>query len=330
MSDIRYSSERGKKKKMILIIEKIVSIFLIMAIGFFANRIGVLPKEANDVLTSVLIKIITPCMLISSITSKELSEDTVSATIQIFCGGLIFFIVCAFISFILSKYVFHIKEDEVGTYAFTLGSINSGFMGFPVTLALFGSEILYFMVIHNITLTVYMYSFGPVILAAGHGRKSSFNWHPFLKSFLNINTIVSFISIIMLFAGLHLPSFLFDTVESVGDATVPISMLLVGLQLGQSNPLKILKNGKMVALSLIKMLTFPVLTFLAVNWLPLATSVKVCMVFAAVFPAAVAAAPVTSLEGKDPVPSAEMIAFTTLVSVATIPLFAALITAYYL
>ena len=314
---------------MVLIVEKIISIFLIMALGFFANRIGVLPQEGSDFLTNLLIKIITPCMVFSSITSKELSEDTLSATIQAFVGGLIFFTCTALICFVLSKFVFRIEKEDVGTYAFTLGSINSGFMGFPITLALFGSEILYYVVIHNIALTIYLYSIGAVILSVCSGGKASFNLRSFLKSFTNVNAVASFISIIMLFAGLHLPSILFETVESIGDATVPISMLLVGMQLGQSNPLKMLKNGKMVALSLIKMLAFPVLTFLAVNWLPLATSVKVCMVFASVFPAAVGAVPVVAIEGRNALASAELVAFTTLVSVATIPIFATLITAYY-
>ncbi len=314
---------------MLLIIEKIVSIFLIMALGFIANRVGVLPKEANDFLTNLLIKVITPCMVFASITSKELEDDTVAATIQVFFGALVFFMVAALIGFLLSKYVFRAKPEQIGIYTFTYGSINSGFMGFPITLALFGSEILYFVVIHNITLTIYLYSIGPAILALCSGEKASFSWKTFFHSFLNINTIASVVSIFMLFTGLHLPDFLFDTVESVSDATVPVSMLLVGMQLGQTNPLKMLANGKMVGLSLIKMLTLPVLTFLAVNWLPLSVSVKVAMVFAAVFPAAVATVPVVTLEGKDSIATAEIVAFTTLVSVATIPIFATLITAYY-
>ena len=185
------------------------------------------------------------------------------------------------------------------------------------------------MVLHNIMLTIYTYTFGPTILSLGSKEKKSFNWKAFLLSFCNINAVVAFISIIMLFAGLHLPAFLFQTTETIGNATVPVSMLLVGMQLGDSNPLGMLKHGRMVAISVVKMLLLPVLTFLAINWLPLAVNVKVCLIFAAVFPAAVAAVPVTAMEGKNTLASAETVAFTTLLSVVTVPLFAAILMGYY-
>lgn len=315
---------------MVLIIEKIISIFLIMAVGFAANRLGVLPKEANEFLTNLLIKIITPCMIVSSITSKELTEETFAATIETLVLAMLFFIFAAIAGYLICKFIFRVEPENLGVYAFTFGSINSGFIGFPITLALFGADILYLMVLHNIALTVYLYSLGPIILSAGSGSKKAFDLKSFLLSFCNINAIVSFISIVMLFAGLHLPATIFETAETIGDATVPISMLLVGMQLGDTNPVKMLAHGKMVGISFTKMLLLPVLTFLAVNWLPIPSAVKLCLTFAAVFPGAVAAVPVTSLEGKNALPSAEVVAFTTLLSILTIPAFATVLTAYYL
>ena len=50
----------------------------------------------------------------------------------------------------------------------------------------------------------------------------------------------------MLFAGLHLPSMLFDSVTLIGDVTVPLSMLVVGMQLGESNIGRIIKNLSLI------------------------------------------------------------------------------------
>ena len=152
----------------------------------------------------------------------------------------------------------------------------------------------------------------------------------FFVSFWNPNAVASVISLVMLFAGLHLPKLIFEPVQTLGDATIPLSMLLVGLQLSESNISGLIKNGKILAFSLVKMLLLPVLTFFAVNWLPLAVSVKICLIFAAVFPAAVAVAPVTAMENKNSLAAAELIAITTLLSVGTIPLFATLLTQFYL
>ena len=316
-----------------LIVEKIVSIFLIMAVGFVANRTGVLPREGNKFLTNLLIKVIAPCMIFSSITSKELTDDTFAATLYTLLGAALFSVCAAVLGWVLCKYLLRVSPlEDVGVYAFVFASLNSGFMGFPITLALFGQDILYFMVVHNITLTLYLYTLGPIILSMssqGSQKKSAFDLRSLLASLLNINTIVAFVSIILLFAGLHLPALLFESIETIGNATVPISMLLVGVQLGESNPLKIIKNGKLVAISVLKMFLLPVLTFLAVNWLPILPEVKLCMTFAAVFPGAVAAVPVVAIEGKNSLTCAEMVAFTTFLSVATVPLFAAFLMHWY-
>lgn len=337
---------------MELIIEKILAIFLLMATGFGVGKLKVLPKDSNATLNVLLIKVITPCMILSSITSKELTDDTLSMTLQTFAGSVVFFAAAGVLGYFFAKHLLRVRpSSNIGVYTFAFASINTGFMGFPVTLALFGQDIFYLMVMQNVILTVYLYSAGPLILrlgcessealpagaadtasavetsgAAGGGSALK----SFFKSFWNPNAVASVISLAMLFAGLHLPTVIFEPVQTLGDATIPLSMLLVGLQLSESNIADLIKNGKILAFSLGKMLILPVLTFFAVNWLPLAVSVKICLIFAAVFPAAVVVAPVTAMENKNSLAAAELIAITTLLSVGTIPLFATLLIQFYL
>ena len=61
---------------------KVISIFLIMAVGLVANKIGILPTESKKYIVDLLILITTPCMVFTSITSKELTDDTIPMTLQ--------------------------------------------------------------------------------------------------------------------------------------------------------------------------------------------------------------------------------------------------------
>lgn len=337
---------------MELIVGKVLAIFLLMAAGFGVGRLKVLPEGSDATLNVLLIKVVTPCMILSSITSKELTDDTLSMTLQTFAGSVVFFAIAGVLGYFFAKHMLHVNpSSNIGVYTFAFASINTGFMGFPVTLALFGQDIFYLMVMQNVILTVYLYSAGPLMLKLGCASSealpagatdtasaaktasaagSSSALKSFFVSFWNPNAVASVISLVMLFAGLHLPKLIFEPVQTLGDATIPLSMLLVGLQLSESNISGLIKNGKILAFSLVKMLLLPVLTFFAVNWLPLAVSVKICLIFAAVFPAAVAVAPVTAMENKNSLAAAELIAITTLLSVGTIPLFATLLTQFYL
>lgn len=302
---------------------------MIIAVGFTANKADIMPMAANKYLVGLLIRVTCPCMIVASITSNELREDTLSLSLQTLIGAVIFFTVSALVGwFICAKIVKVLPRENIGVYTYSFGSINSGFIGFPITLALFGSSILYLMVIHNVLLSLYLYTFGIMLVNIGaSGRKLDFKG--FLNSFKNINSIAAGVSIIMLFMGLKLPTVIFDCVDMIGDATTPLSMLIVGMQLGDCDFREVLKNRKLLGISLLKMLLLPVLTFLLVNWLPLDVSVKVCLVFAASFPVAVAVVPVTSEQNRDSLIAAEMVAITTLFSLVVIPAVAAFLIGYY-
>ena len=314
---------------MELVFGKILSIFMIIAVGFAANKADIMPMAANKYLVGLLIRVTCPCMIVASITSNELREDTLSLSLQTLIGAVIFFTVSALVGwFICAKIVKVLPRENIGVYTYSFGSINSGFIGFPITLALFGSSILYLMVIHNVLLSLYLYTFGIMLVNIGaSGRKLDFK--DFLNSFKNINSIAAAISIIMLFMGLKLPTVIFDCVDMIGDATTPLSMLIVGMQLGDCDFGEVLKNRKLLGISLLKMLLLPVMTFFMVNWLPLDVSVKVCLIFAASFPVAVAVVPVASEQNRDSLIAAEMVAITTLFSLVVIPAVAAFLIGYY-
>lgn len=316
---------------MILVLEKVLSIFLLIAAGFFVGRIGILPKDALDSLNVVLLKVVAPCLIVSSITSKELTKETFTATIQILATTCIFCLAASIVGLFLSKFIFKIRPvEDIGMYAFAFASLNCGFLGFPVTLALFGQDIFYLMIMENVVTIVYFYACGPILLRIGaennSKESSTFNWRDLI---CNPNIVASIFSLIMLFCGLHLPDFLFESVETLGDATIPLSMLVVGLQLSESKLVDIIKDRKLVSFAATKMLLLPVLTFLAVNWLPLAVPVKLCAVMASVFPVAVVVAPITAMEGKNGASASALVVISTLISIATIPIFAAFLTHYY-
>lgn len=314
---------------MSLILGKILSIFLIIGIGFAANKAGIMPMSSNKYLVGLLIKVTCPFMIISSITSNELHDDTLSLSLQTLFGAAVFFVIYAILGWIVSAKLVKVDPAEnIGVYTFSFGSVNSGFIGFPITLALFGSGLLYLMVIENVVLGLYLYTFGIMLVNIGTSRGKP-DFKGFVNSFKNINTIASVVSIAMLFMGLKLPSIIFDCVDMIGGATTPLSMLIVGMQLGDCDFRELIKNRKLIGISFIKMLLLPVLTFLMVNWLPFAADVKICLIFAAAFPSAVVTVAIASEQNRDSIIAAEMVAITTLLSIAVIPAAAAFLMWYY-
>lgn len=313
---------------MFTVFLKVAVIFFMVAIGFFANRKDILPIESNQYLVNLLLGITTPCMIVDSMASSELTEETMTSTIQVLVGSVIFFVVMPFIAYLLVKMLRYSPARDQGVLMVTITAVNNGFMGFPVTKSIFGDKYLLLMVISNIALTVYLYFIAIIQLNYGHKKRSSII--ETLKPLCNMCMLAAVVGMIIFFGHITLPLPMIDFFGTIGDATVPISMIVVGIQLGNSNLREMFKNKKLILVSLHKVILVPFLTFLAVNWLPLTNETKLTMIFAAALPCAVVSVALASRESKNASLMAEGVALTTLFSMVTLPLAAIILMAMYI
>ncbi|MBR4862642.1 MAG: AEC family transporter [Firmicutes bacterium] len=314
---------------MAVIVNNILPIFFIIAMGFVANRRGILPNEANKYLVDMVMLVTCPCLIISSMLGQEMDPSLMTNTVLMFLGGGLFFLVFYIIAWIYVVKIMKIPANQdAGVYMIMFTTVNNGFIGFPVTYAIFGDEILFYMVIFQIMLIVYVYSAGVIQVNYGSPRVSDLKG--MAKALVNTCTMSTVLSVVLLVLGIRLPEVVFNAVELVGSATTPVSMLVVGMQLGNSNFRQVLGNKRLVVMSFVKMLSVPLLTFLMVNWLPIADSLKIALVFGATFPVSVSVVTISSMEGKNSVLAAEGVALTTLMAMATLPVSALLLSSYYL
>ena len=312
-----------------VIVTNILVVFIVMGVGFFANRMGILGDHANDYLSPLLIKIPAPCMVLANIASKEIEEGMWGTVGLGIAMGLGYFAIFSFLSWLVCVKIMRIPPDpDCGVYMLLFTSLNNGFIGLPITLAIFGEDMMFFMVFFQMSLLIYIY--GPGAVQVHYGEKHVSGSSGLIKALLSPGAVAAFIGLFLMFFEIRLPEFIFKSIDSIGNATTPLSMLIIGIQLGTSNFRKILANKKLMVESLIKMITAPIITFLLVNWLPVPMPLKLIMVFGASFPSAVATTPIAAMEGKNSQLAAEGVALTTLMSLVTIPVTAAFLTAVYL
>lgn len=315
---------------MAVVLNKILSVFMIIAVGFVVNRRGILPSQANKYLSNILMFITSPCLILSSITAKDINHETAVITVELIIGSCLWFAIFTALGYFLCTKIIKVKPaSDTGVFIFLFASLSNGFMGIPITMALFDNDVLYLMILHSTVLAIYLYAAGLPIVHVGTERSRGFSRHTLFIILKNPATICAIVALTMLFAGLKFPTVIFDSVEMVGNFTTPLSMLIVGLQLGDSNLKRVVKNKNLLALSVIRTISLPVLTFLMVNWLPIDVNIKVCLIFGAVFPAAVGTVAVSGSEGENALVAAEGVVLTTLISLFVIPLTAALLIGYY-
>lgn len=310
---------------MTLIFAKIFSVFSISLIGYIANRIRWLPVESTRYLSLLLINIASPCLVVYSMSQQELSPETVSSVVQ--TAGLMILALAAasVIAFFIVKLMKTPIEDR-SVYQVTLVLPNCGFMGFPLSLAVFGEKGLFLTIIANAVFTLYVYSAGVLMLISGRSEKLTLKTA--VKSMISTPVVSSVAGLLIFALGIRLPDLLAEFLNTVGGITIPLSMIIIGIQLAESRVGEVLNNKHIYETLVLKLAILPAILFGIFMWLPVSPFVLCIVIFAMAMPSAAVIPVLAEVHGVNAKLAAQAVFVTTMFSLASIPIFAVLLNHY--
>lgn len=291
-------------------------LFLIIAIGYAANKFKILTPESNKLLSRVVVNIAMPCTILSSVLSGEVTASGSDAA---------FFILMAFAAYLLAflisgplPWIIRAKKSDNGLYRFMIVFANVGFMGFPVIQAIFGTGAVFYVTLFNIAFSLLCFSIG-IIMVAGKGEKLN------PRLFINPTMVVSVVTVILFYTKLQVPAVIADTAVLVGKMTTPSAMLIIGSTLAAIPFKQVFGDFRLYTLSVFKLIVVPLITWLALRWFisdPMTLGVLVTL---AAMPTASNATMLSMEYGGNETLASKGIFITTLLSVATIPLLMSLL-----
>ena len=153
------------------ILLKILSIFLLVGIGYFVYKIRLVPYDALTTLNAFVLNVAVPCMILQSMQRNELNDKIFNDIVWSLAAFAIVTIVIAVIATLVINRIKSIPEEDKGIYSVQLAFTNCGFMGYPLTTVMFGQYGLFLAIIMNIIFTTFMYSIGVVMLLHKKGEK---------------------------------------------------------------------------------------------------------------------------------------------------------------
>ena len=124
-----------------IVLNQLITLFLMMGLGFVLFRLHIMPKDFNRQLTKLLLNVTMPALIINSVLT--VSEKA--------SGGKVFFILLLAIGMylllpvlgaLIAKLLF-VPKQQFGLYVFMTVFSNVGFMGFPLISALLGNEAVF-------------------------------------------------------------------------------------------------------------------------------------------------------------------------------------------
>lgn len=208
-------------------------LILLVIVGIFLWKKEIVSGEGKKCLTDLLIDVILPCNIIQSF-RMEFSWQTLRSTLAIFVVSLVLQLGCALLCrFAYNRYGYAKKAVlQYGTVC-----SNAGFMGNSLAEGLFGSEGTLLASIYLIPQRIVMWSVGVTyFMADGQAdtpeQKRARRLQVARKTITHPCIVAVLIGMVLMVTQLPLPAFLGNTVKSISNCTMAISMILIGLILG--------------------------------------------------------------------------------------------------
>lgn len=295
---------------------QIVSLFIIMIIGYVLNKCKVINSDTNARLVKLVINVAMPAQIITAFVSNQgiVSNQEV---LSVFGISLLMHAVY-FIVAVVFMYGLFVKKEQRGTYYFMMMFGNVGFMGFPVIEAIFGKESLIYAVIFNVVFQVLVYSVGIIII-----RRPDVPFSP--KKLLNMPLISAGVAIALFFLKIKLPGPVNDSLGYLGNITTPMAMIILGSIIANMKIKELFNEWRVYIFAAVKLLLVPVIAMGLMSVMPIESGlIKGCMVVLSAMPVATNASMLAIEYEGDVNLTSKGIFFTTLLCMLTIPVIVAM------
>jgi predicted permease len=300
-----------------VIIQAVLMVYGVIGLGMFLWKAGVIPREVNQSLSKIVILILYPALIFDKIAGNPGLGDTGNLIwaplmgLTTVCMG---YLVC----WIMAPLFGLRSQQERGTFSFTTGMFNYGFIPIPLALALFDDRTVGVIFLHNVGVEVALWSIGLIVLT---GR-----WEAhLLKRMLNMPLIAIAVSVSLTLLALdgYIPTFLRGSVQLLGSAAIPVALLVIGMSMGEHLSRKICREGVKTGSAgiLLRLAILPVLMLSLAHFIPMSIELKRVVALQAAMPSAVFPVILARVYGGDARTALRVILATSVLSLFTIPLW---------
>ncbi|SER27965.1 hypothetical protein SAMN04487944_102198 [Gracilibacillus ureilyticus] len=289
----------------------LIPIFSIFAVGYIGMKF--LRVDIKSIST-VTLYLMSPVLAFRTFVENDLNMD------YIYLGG--FLLALCLLSLLFCYIVGYFRKwSESEKSGFILASVfmNNGNYGTPLVLLVFGEEGFHYAIILMVLQTLIMCTVGIYVAAKGGGSEEKVKISP-LKDVIKVPIVYgAFLGVIINISGIKIDEQMMTAIDMVADATIPIIMIVLGMQLAMIK-LNDLEIGKLSTSVIFRLILAPVIAYLITLPLPVDEMVKDILILTAAMPTAANTTMYALQFGARPnfVSSATLV--TTILSIITLPI----------
>lgn len=297
---------------LLVVASQVITLFLMMGVGFVLFRRGRFNQEGLDQVTHLLLYMVTPCVILESF----LTQWDSSLLHNLALGALL--LALSYLVYALLVLPLFRRAGDTGV-VLRFGSMysNCGYMGLPLVEEVLGEEAMIYAALCVVAFNLFGWTHGAAMMG---GRQAV----SLRRALLNPGVIALACGLPLFLLQLQLPGMVSNAIGFLADLNTPLAMIIIGGQMAQADWGSTFRSGRLYGAAAVKLVAMPALTALLLLPFRPDRLLYITMVLLSAAPAAGLTGIFAQRFHRAPAAAAQLVTLSTLLCVVTLPLFAVL------
>ena len=290
-------------------------LLLLLLLGYVLTRIGVIPPEGKKLLSALTVNVTLPASILHAF-QMEFDAEIARSCVAITLVGL-----CIQLGGVVLAQLLYRRAPADRRPVLQYGTLvsNAGILGTVIAEGIFGSLGVLYASVYVIPQRIIMWTLGVSYFEGTSDKKAALR-----RVAMNPCVLAVAAGLVIMLAQLHLPAVVSLTIKNLAGGNTMCAMMLVGTVLAQTD-LKTIAEGQVLRYCVVRLLLMPGLTLLACRLAGVDGLVTSVAVVLSGTPAPTTVSALATRYGVGEQLAAKCVVASTLLSLATIPLWCLLV-----
>ena len=297
----------------ILTAQQVGVLFALITVGYVCRKANFLSDAFVKGCVNLLLLIVTPCLIVHVF--QRPFTGTALANLGL---ALAFAFAAHLIGIVFAEICFRrTDERQRGVLKFATVFSNGGFMAIPLEYALLGPDGTFYGALYVVMFNFLCWTYGLKVMC-GHLKDMNRR-----ILFINPGTVGIAIGLPLFLTSTTLPVILHDPLKYIADLNTPLAMIVIGFYLADARFAAYFRCVPALVASALRLVIIPALVLaglVAARGMHLDPTMAIALTASASAPVAAMDTMFASKYGRDVDVSVGLVAVTTILSVATMPI----------
>lgn len=305
-----------------IVLNQIGIFLLLIFVGILTVKLDILDETTLRRLSKLIMSVLLPSFIFVN-TAEGATRAGLRQSLLVIPLTVVLYVLLFFLARLLAK-VFKLKGNRAKVFhAITIFG-NVGFMGIPLVVELYPDTALLYISLFTILDQALFWTYGVAQTKPVTAEKTPVSLAG-LKKLLSPALAAILLATVLVLLDWHLPKVFVTTLEKIGAASMPLSLIYIGGMLSMTDVRKVLKCGELYGEIGLKMIVLPVLFYLGMKLLGVPQDMAGTMAFLSGLPAINMVAMLSKNNGSDGDYAVCAVMMTTIACLVTLPLVSLLI-----